>query len=434
MFDDLSKKLDGVLAKFRQRGLLTEPMVRDGLREVRRVLLEADVNYQVTREFLKRVQEKALGDTVLKSVSPGQQIVKIVHAELVTLLGGEASSSLEWAPVPPTVVMLVGLQGSGKTTTVAKLAKRLNRQGKKPLMAACDLYRPAAVDQLVDLGEQMDLPVHRGEPGDDVLAVARGALARAKAERKQVLLLDTAGRLQIDEPMMNELTALKEEFQPQEILLVADAMTGQEAVNIAEGFDEALDVTGFILTKMDGDARGGAALSIYGVTGKPIKFVGVGEGVDALDSADPHRLAGRILQMGDVVGLVERAQATMDVEEQARLEQKVLGKGRFTLEDFLATLRQIQRMGPLEQLVKLIPGVGSKLPTGNMDPKKMKHIEAIILSMTPKERHKPDILNGSRRARIARGSGRPVSEVNRLLKQFKEMQKIMKQVRGFLPT
>jgi len=434
MFDDLSKKLDGVLGKFRQRGLLTEPMVRDGLREVRRVLLEADVNYQVTREFLKRVQEKALGDTVLKSVSPGQQIVKIVHDELVTLLGGEASSSLEWAPVPPTVVMLVGLQGSGKTTTVAKLAKRLNRQGKEPLMAACDLYRPAAVDQLVELGEQMDLPVHRGEPGDDVLAVARGALARAKAEGKQVLLLDTAGRLQIDEPMMNELTALKEEFQPQEILLVADAMTGQEAVNIAEGFHEALDVTGFILTKMDGDARGGAALSIYGVTGKPIKFVGVGEGVDALDSADPQRLAGRILQMGDVVGLVERAQATMDVEEQARLEQKVLGKGRFTLEDFLATLRQIQRMGPLEQLVKLIPGVGSKLPTENMDPKKMKHIEAIILSMTPKERHKPDILNGSRRARIARGSGRPVSEVNRLLKQFKEMQKIMKQVRGFLPT
>jgi len=434
MFDDLSKKLDGVLAKFRQRGLLTEPMVRDGLREVRRVLLEADVNYKVTRDFLKRVQEKALGDKVLKSISPGQQIVKIVHDELVTLLGGEVSSELKWAPVPPTVIMVVGLQGSGKTTTVAKLAKRLNRQGKKPLMAACDLYRPAAVDQLVDLGAQMDLPVHRGEEGDDVLSVAQGALARAKAERKQVLLLDTAGRLQIDEPMMNELTTLKAELQPQEILLVADAMTGQEAVNIAEGFDEALNVTGFILTKMDGDARGGAALSIYGVTGKPIKFVGVGEGVDALDSADPHRLAGRILQMGDVVGLVERAQASMDMEEQARLEQKVLGKGRFTLEDFLATLRQIQRMGPLEQLVKLIPGVGSKLPTGNMDPKRMKHIEAIILSMTPQERNKPDILNGSRRARIARGSGRPVSEVNRLLKQFKEMQKIMKQVRGFLPT
>jgi signal recognition particle subunit SRP54 len=434
MFDDLSSKLDGVLAKFRQRGILTEPMVRDGLREVRRVLLEADVNYQVTRDFLKRVQEKALGDKVLKSVSPGQQIVKIVHDELVTLLGGEAGSTLEWAATPPTVSMVVGLQGSGKTTTLAKLAKRLARQGKKPLMAACDRYRPAAVDQLVDLGKQMELPVYRGEEGEAVLSVAREALNRARAEGKQVLLVDTAGRLQIDEPMMEELRALKTELQPQEILLVADAMTGQEAVNIAQGFDEALDLTGVILTKMDGDARGGAALSIYGVTGKPIKFVGVGEGVDALDSADPQRLAGRILQMGDVLGLVERAQASMDMAEQARLEQKVLGKGRFTLEDFLSTLRQIQKMGPLEQLVKLIPGVGAKLPTANMDPKRMKHIEAIILSMTPEERQKPEILNSSRRVRIAKGSGRPVSEVNRLLKQFKEMQKIMKQVRGFMPT
>jgi signal recognition particle subunit SRP54 len=433
MFDDLSNKLDGVLAKFRQRGLLTEPMVREGLREVRRVLLEADVNYQVTREFLKRVQEKALGDKVLKSVSPGQQIVKIVHDELVTLLGGEAASGIQWASVPPTVIMLVGLQGSGKTTTVAKLAKRLARQGKKPLLAACDLYRPAAVDQLVDLGEQIDLPVHRGSEGQDVLAVAREALSRARAERKQVLVLDTAGRLQIDEPMMGELRALKAELDPQEILLVADAMTGQEAVNIAEGFDEALELTGVILTKMDGDARGGAALSIHGVNGKPIKFVGVGEGVDGLDSADPQRMAGRILQMGDVVGLVERAQAAMDVEEQARLEEKVLGKGRFTLEDFLTTLRQVQRMGPLEQLVKLIPGIGSKLPMGDIDPRRMKHIEAIILSMTPQERKKPEILNGSRRARIAKGSGRPVAEVNRLLKQFNEMQKIMKQVRGFMP-
>ncbi|MGD2123524.1 MAG: signal recognition particle receptor subunit alpha, partial [Gemmatimonadota bacterium] len=281
MFDDLSNKLDGVLAKFRQRGLLTEPMVREGLREVRRVLLEADVNYQVTREFLKRVQERALGDKVLKSVSPGQQIVKIVHDELVTLLGGDAAPGIQWAPVPPTVIMVVGLQGSGKTTTVAKLAKRLARQGKKPLMAACDLYRPAAVDQLVDLGAQVDLPVHSGSEGQDVLAVAREALSRAKAERKQVLLLDTAGRLQIDEPMMDELRSLKAELEPQEILLVADAMTGQEAVNIAEGFDEALELSGVILTKMDGDARGGAALSIHGVTGRPIKFVGVGEGVDA---------------------------------------------------------------------------------------------------------------------------------------------------------
>jgi len=433
MFDDLSQKLDGVLAKLRQRGVLTEPMIREGLREVRRVLLEADVNFQVTRDFLKRVQEKALGDAVLKSVSPGQQIVKIVHDELVTLLGGEADSGLKWAPSPPTVIMMVGLQGSGKTTTVAKLARRLARQGKKPLMAACDLYRPAAVDQLVDLGTQVDLPVHRGGEGEDVLAVALSALTRARAERKQVLLVDTAGRLQIDEPMMRELRELKAELQPQEILLVADAMTGQEAVSIAQGFDEALDLTGLILTKMDGDARGGAALSIHGVTGKPIKFVGVGEGVDALDSADPRRLAGRILQMGDVVGLVERAQAAMDVEEQARLEEKVLGKGKFTLEDFLSTLRQVQRMGPLEQLVKLIPGLGAKLPLGNVDPRRMKHVEAIILSMTPEERRKPEILNGSRRLRIARGSGRPVAEVNRLLKQFKEMQKMMKQVRGFMP-
>jgi signal recognition particle subunit SRP54 len=433
MFDDLSQKLDGVLAKLRQRGVLTEPMIREGLREVRRVLLEADVNFQVTRDFLKRVQEKALGDAVLKSVSPGQQIVKIVHDELVTLLGGEAASGLKWATSPPTVIMMVGLQGSGKTTTVAKLARRLARQGKKPLMAACDLYRPAAVDQLVDLGAQVDLPVHRGGEGENVLAVARSALSRARAERKQVLLVDTAGRLQIDEPMMRELRELKAELQPQEILLVADAMTGQEAVNIAQGFDEALELTGLILTKMDGDARGGAALSIHGVTGKPIKFVGVGEGVDALDSADPRRLAGRILQMGDVVGLVERAQAAMDVEEQARLEEKVLGKGKFTLEDFLSTLRQVQRMGPLEQLVKLIPGLGSKLPLGNVDPRRMKHVEAIILSMTPEERRKPEILNGSRRLRIARGSGRPVVEVNRLLKQFKEMQKMMKQVRGLMP-
>lgn len=433
MFDDLSQKLDGVLAKLRQRGVLTEPMIREGLREVRRVLLEADVNFQVTRDFLKRVQEKALGDAVLKSVSPGQQIVKIVHDELVTLLGGEAVSGLKWAPSPPTVIMMVGLQGSGKTTTVAKLARRLARQGKKPLMAACDLYRPAAVDQLVDLGAQVNLPVHRGGEGENVLAVARGALSRARAERKQVLLVDTAGRLQIDEPMMRELKELKSELQPQEILLVADAMTGQEAVNIAQGFDEALELTGLILTKMDGDARGGAALSIHGVTGKPIKFVGVGEGVDALDSADPQRLAGRILQMGDVVGLVERAQAAMDVEEQARLEEKVLGKGKLTLEDFLSTLRQVQRMGPLEQLVKLIPGLGGKLPVGNVDPRRMKHIEAIILSMTPEERRKPEILNGSRRLRIARGSGRSVAEVNRLLKQFKEMQKMMKQVRGFMP-
>jgi signal recognition particle subunit SRP54 len=432
MFDELSTKLDGVLGRFRQRGVLTEPMIRDGLREVRRVLLEADVNFRVTKDFLARVQERALGEQVVKAVSPGQQVVKIVHEELAHLLG-EGRPTLAWAPSPPTVLMMVGLQGSGKTTTAAKLAKRLGREGKKPMMAACDLYRPAAVDQLQTLGRQIGVPVHAGAPDEDPVAVASAALEAARRERHTVLIVDTAGRLQIDEPMMDELRRIKADLRPQEILLVADAMTGQEAVRIAQGFDEALELTGVVLTKLDGDARGGAALSIRGVTGKPIKYVGGGEGLDDLDSADPERLAGRILQMGDVVGLVERAERAIDVQEQEKLQQKVLGQGRFTLEDFLTAMRQVQRMGPLEQLVKLIPGAAKRLPVGNVDPKRMKHVEAIILSMTPAERQKPEILNGSRRARIARGSGRPVSEVNRLLKQFKEMQKFMKQMKGLMP-
>ncbi len=432
MFDELSNKLDGVLGRFRQRGVLTEPMIREGLREVRRVLLEADVNYKVTRDFLNAVQTRALGEQVLKSVSPGQQIVKIVHDELANLLG-EGAPTLAVAPVPPTVIMMVGLQGSGKTTTSAKLAKRLAREGKKPMLAACDLYRPAAVEQLQTLGEQIGIPVFAGPSAADPVAVAQDALIEARRERRNVLILDTAGRLQIDEPMMDELRRIKADLGPQEVLLVADAMTGQEAVRIAEGFDEALELTGLVLTKMDGDARGGAALSIRGVTGKPIKYVGVGEGLDDLDTADPQRMAGRILQMGDVVGLVERAQRTIDLDEQAKLQDKVLGQGRFTLEDFLAAMRQVQRMGPLEQLVKLIPGAAKRLPVGNVDPKRMKHVEAIILSMTPEERQKPQILNGSRRARIARGSGRPVAEINRLLKQFKEMQKMMKQMKGLMP-
>jgi signal recognition particle subunit SRP54 len=429
MFEELSQKLDDVLGKFRQRGVLTEPMIRDGLREVRRVLLEADVNFQVTRDFLGRVQERALGEDVLKSVSPGQQIVKIVHDELATLLGDERPG-IRWAQHPPTVILMVGLQGSGKTTTTAKLARRLVREGRQPMMAACDLYRPAAVDQLVTLGKQIGVPVHVGETGGDPVAVAKAAVEAARRDKRNVLLVDTAGRLQIDEPMMDELRRLKAELSPQEILFVADAMTGQEAVRIAQGFNEALDVSGIILTKMDGDARGGAALSIRGVTGKPIKFIGVGETVDDLDAADPQRLAGRILQMGDIVGLVERAQRAVDTEDQEKLARKVMGSGRFTLEDFLVAMRQVQKMGPLEQLVKLIPGMSKKLPTANMDPKKMRHVEAIILSMTPQERRRPEILNGSRRARIARGSGRTVAEVNRLMKQFTEMQKFMKQMKG----
>ncbi len=432
MFDELGKKLGTALGRLRQRGVLTEPMIREGLREVRRVLLEADVNYKVTRDFLNRVQERAIGEQVLKSVSPGQQIVKIVHDELANLMGEEVPE-MTWSLTPPTVILMVGLQGSGKTTSAAKLARRLEREGRRPMLAACDLYRPAAVEQLQTLGTQTGIPVHAGESGGDPVAVASAAVEQARADKRNVVIVDTAGRLQIDEPMMDELRRLKEELGPQEILLVADAMTGQEAVTIAEGFDEALDITGVVLTKLDGDARGGAALSIRGVTGNPIKFVGVGEGIDDLDLADPERLAGRILQMGDVIGLVERAQRTVDDEAQAELQERVLGQGRFTLEDFLVAMRQVQKMGPLEQLVKLIPGMANKLPGGAVDPEKMKHVEAIILSMTPKERKQPDILNGSRRSRIAKGSGRSVAEVNRLLKQFKEMQKLMKQMRGLVP-
>ncbi|MDA0312376.1 MAG: signal recognition particle protein [Gemmatimonadetes bacterium] len=432
MFDELSGKLDGALKKLRQRGVLNEAMIKEGLREVRRVLLEADVNFQVTRDFLGRVQEKALGEAVLKAVSPGQQIVKIVHDELAFLFG-DAPTTLVLSKKPPTVILMVGLQGSGKTTSAAKLARRLGREGHTPILAACDLQRPAAIEQLQTLGKQIGAPVFAGDFQGDPVAAALAAKEKAVADGHSVLIVDTAGRLQIDAPLMEELTRIREAVGPTEILLVADAMTGQEAVKIAQGFDEALGITGVIMTKMDGDARGGAALSIRGVIGKPIKFVGVGEGVDALDVADPERLAGRILQMGDVVGLVERAQATMDMDEQEKLSKKVLGSGRFTLEDFLGAMRQVQKMGPLDQLMKLIPGAGRlKIPAANMDPKRMKHVEAIILSMTPQERRQPELLNGSRRIRIAKGSGRPVAEINRLMKQFKEMQKFMKQMKGMM--
>lgn len=432
MFEELGDKLDAALKKLRQRGVLTEPMIKEGLREVRRVLLEADVNFKVTRDFLGRVQERALGEQVLKAVSPGQQIVKIVHDELANLFG-EGRPTLEKATSGPTVILMVGLQGAGKTTTAAKLARRLGREGKTPMLAACDLQRPAAIEQLQTLGKQIGAEVFAGEFGGDPVEAATTAKARAEESKHSVLIVDTAGRLQIDEALMDELGRIKEAVAPTEILLVADAMTGQEAVTIAQGFDDALGITGIVMTKMDGDARGGAALSIRGVTGKPIKFVGVGEGIDDLDTADPERLAGRILQMGDVVGLVERAQVAIDEEEQAKLQEKVLGQGRFTLEDFLVAMRQVQKMGPLDQLLKLIPGANKmKIPAANMDPKRMKHVEAIILSMTPEERKNPSILNGSRRARIAKGSGRPVAEVNRLLKQFKEMQKFMKQMKGMM--
>lgn len=432
MFDELGARLDGALKKLRERGVLTEPMIKEGLREVRRVLLEADVNFQVTRDFLGRVQERAIGESVLKAVSPGQQIVKIVHDELASLFG-EGPPTLKEASSGPSVILMVGLQGVGKTTSAAKLARRLVREGSTPMLAACDLQRPAAIEQLQMLGERIGVRVFAGRFGGDPVASALQARAVAVEGKHSVLIVDTAGRLQIDDALMVELGRIRDAVQPTEVLLVADAMMGQEAVGIAHGFDDALGITGIVMTKMDGDAHGGAALSIRGVTGKPIKFVGVGEGLDDLDTADPRRLAGRILRMGDVVALVERAQVAIDDNEQAELQDKVLGKGRFTLEDFLVAIRQIQRMGPLDQLMKLIPGTGRmKIPAANMDPRRFKHVEAIILSMTLEERRNPKILDASRRARIARGSGRPVSEVNRLLRQFKDMQKFMKPMKGMM--
>ena len=426
MFDELSEKLEATFARLRGRGVLTEADIKDGLREVRRVLLEADVNFQLTREFLERVEKKAVGVSQLRTVSPAQQLVKIVHDELTAMLG-ERREGLKLSSIPPTVVMMVGLQGSGKTTTAGKLARRLKGEGRPTRLIAADVYRPAAIDQLETLGKQLDVPVYADRSTTDVVKIAKAGIDQAKRERERVVIVDTAGRLQIDEQMMQELVRLKDAIRPDEILFVADGMTGQEAVRIAEGFDKALGVTGVILTKMDGDARGGAALSIYGVTKKPIKYIGVGEKSDALEEFHPERMAGRILQQGDVLSLVEKAQATFDQDEAKKLEKKVRKEG-MDLGDFLVAMKQIEKLGPLEGVLKMLPGVNSKMlkQAKAADPKRMKHLEAIVLSMTPEERKTPGIINGSRRARIAKGCGRPVNEVNRLLDQFRDMQKMMK--------
>jgi len=429
MFHELSDKLEATFAKLRGRGTLSEADIKDGLRDVRRVLLEADVNFALTREFLERVEKKAVGVSQIRTVSPAQQLVKIVYDELTAMLG-ERKEGLKLSSVPPTVVLMVGLQGSGKTTTAAKLARRLKGEGRQVRLIAADVYRPAAIDQLETLGKELDVPVYADRTTTDVIRIARAGLDVARRERDRVVLIDTAGRLQIDEEMMDELRRLKEAVRPDEILLVADGMTGQDAVKIAQGFDTALGVTGVILTKMDGDARGGAALSIYGVTKKPIKYIGVGEKSDALEEFHPDRMAGRILQQGDVLTLVEKAQGAIDADEARRLDKKVRKEG-MDLGDFLSAMKQIQRLGPMEGILKMLPGVNSKmLKQANTDPKRMKHLEAIILSMTVEERKKPDLLNGSRRVRIAKGSGRPVSEVNKLLEQFRGMQKMMKAMKG----
>ncbi len=425
MFGELQDKLDGFFKKLRGRGKLTEKDVQAALREVRRILLEADVNFKVAKSFLKRVEERAVGEEVIKSVTPAQQVVKILHDELTELLGRNWSQ-LRRSKEPPTVYLMVGLQGSGKTTSSGKLALYLKKRGMRPLLAACDMQRPAAIDQLERVGEQVGVNVVV-DRSSNPLAVALEAKRKASVEGLDTLIVDTAGRLHVDEALMHELTEIKEQLKPSEVLFVADGMTGQDAVNSAKAFNEQLGISGIILTKMDGDARGGAALSIREVTGEPIRFVGMGEKLDEIEEFHPDRMANRILGMGDVVSLVEKAQESMDFEKTAKLAEK-LKKQQFDLEDFLSQLQQIANMGPLENLLKMIPGVGKQLKGIEVDPKEMKHVEAIILSMTPEERRKPNIINGSRRKRIALGSGTTVQDVNRLLNQFTQMQKMMKRM------
>ena len=430
MFTALSEQLTGVLNRLRGRGVLSESDVTDALREIRRHLLEADVSFEVTRGFVERVRERAVGALQLKAVSPGQQVVKLVHDEIATLLGG-TRSGLEFASVGPTVILLVGLQGSGKTTTAAKLARRLKLEQKAPALVAADIYRPAAAEQLQQLGAQIGVPVLGKRETGNVVQLVQDALREAESARARTVIVDTAGRLQIDAEMMDELRALKGAVPSKEALLVADGMTGQDAVKIARGFHDGVGLTGVILTKLDGDARGGAALSIHGVTGVPIKYIGVGEKTDALEPFDPVRMAGRILGQGDVVALVEKAAANVDADAAKRLEQKVRSKKGMDLQDFLVALKQMQSMGPLKQVLGLLPGINAKALQGvPMDDKRLKHVEAIVLSMTPAERADPGVLNGNRKLRIAKGAGRPVQEVNRLLEQFQQLRKMGKFLKG----
>jgi signal recognition particle subunit SRP54 len=423
VFSGLTSRLDEVFKRLRSRGKLTEANIQEALREVRLALLEADVNYGVVKDFIERVRAKAVGSAVLQSLTPGQQVVKVVHQELVSLMGG-AQSKLRMASMPPTVIMLVGLQGSGKTTTAAKLAKRLQKEGRHPLLIPADVYRPAAITQLQVLGQQTGVPVWETNPAAQPLDICRAAVAAARSRGHDVAIIDTAGRLHINQAMMEELQALKRELAPQETLLVADSMTGQDAVNVAKAFNEALDLDGVILTKLDGDARGGAALSIWTVTGKPIKFVGTGEKIEALEPFHPERLASRILGMGDVLSLIEKAEAAISVEKAKELEKK-LREESFTLEDFKEQLQQVRNLGSLDQILAMLPGMGG-VKNLHVDEKEFTRIEAIINSMTPAERQNPAIVDGSRRRRIALGSGTQIQDVNRLLKQFAESRKLMK--------
>jgi len=423
MFESLSDRLEGIFRKLKGRGLLTEADVDTALKEVRVALLEADVNFKVARDFIKGLREKAVGREVLESLTPGQQVVKAVHQELVGLLGGQAAK-IRLAPNPPTVIMLVGLQGSGKTTTAAKIGLQFRKDGRRPMLVAADLQRPAAIHQLVTLGKQTDIPVHHDLEGRDPVKVCADALEKSRLEGRDILLMDTAGRLHIDEELMGQLTRIKERVRPHFVLFVADAMTGQDAVTSAEKFNSEVGIDGVVLTKMDGDARGGAALSIRAVTGKPIVYVGIGEKIDMLEPFHPDRVASRILGMGDVLSLIEKAERSYEEKEAKKLQEKLIAE-RFTFEDLRDQLKKLRGMGPLDNILSMIPGM-SKMKGIKVEEKELVKVEAVINSMTPAERQNANLLNGSRRQRIARGSGTTVADVNRVVKQYMEMKKMLK--------
>ncbi|WP_431799417.1 signal recognition particle protein [Halobacillus andaensis] len=428
-FEGLSDRLQQSIQKIKGKGKVSEQDVKEMSREVRLALLEADVNFKVVKDFVKRIRERAVGEEVMGSLTPGQQVIKIVKDELTELMGGN-ESKIAVAQRPPTVIMMVGLQGAGKTTTTGKLANLLRKNyNRKPLLAAADVYRPAAIQQLETLGKQLDMPVHSQGTDADPVDIARQAVEKAKEEHNDYVIIDTAGRLHVDGDLMDELQRIKEAVGPDEIFLTVDAMTGQDAVNVAESFDEQLDVTGVLLTKLDGDTRGGAALSIKAVTGKPIKFAGMGEKLDQLEQFHPERMASRILGMGDVMTLIEKAQTQVDEQQAKDLESK-MRNASFTFEDFLEQMDQVKNMGPLDELINMIPGANKMkgLQNASFDDKQIVHVEAIIQSMTKAERQDPSLMNASRKKRIAKGSGRSVSEVNRLLKQFEDMKKMMKQM------